>query len=63
MRGRGRWSLAGRAASALASRRLPANLGGYTVGVLVQTNFGGVLTIAGAPVGEELGQYYLRQGT
>jgi D-aminopeptidase len=43
------------------SRRLPPNLGGYTVGVLVQTNFGGVLTIAGAPVGIELGQYYLRQ--
>jgi D-aminopeptidase len=43
------------------SRRLPPNLGGYTVGVLVQTNFGGVLTIAGAPVGLELGQYYLRQ--
>src|SRR5580693_7228324 len=42
------------------SRRLPANLGGYTVGVLVQTNFGGVLAIAGAPVGVELGQYYLR---
>jgi D-aminopeptidase len=44
-----------------ASRRLPANLGEYTVGVLVQTNFGGVLTIAGAPVGQELGQYYLRK--
>jgi D-aminopeptidase len=43
------------------SRRLPSRLGGYTVGVLVQTNFGGVLTIAGAPVGQELGQYYLRQ--
>jgi D-aminopeptidase len=43
------------------SRRLPASLGGYTVGVLVQTNFGGVLTVAGAPVGEELGQYYLRK--
>jgi D-aminopeptidase len=43
------------------SRRLPANLGGYTVGVLAQTNFGGVLTIAGAPVGQELGQYYLRK--
>src|ERR1700688_2953960 len=42
------------------SRHLPANLGGYTVGVLVQTNFGGVLTIAGAPVGQELGHYYLR---
>jgi D-aminopeptidase len=43
------------------SRHLPVNLGGYTVGVLVQTNFGGVLTIAGAPVGQELGQYYLRK--
>ena len=36
-----------------ASRRVPA---GYTVGVLVQTNFGGALTIAGAPVGAELGR-------
>jgi D-aminopeptidase len=44
-----------------ASRRLPTNLGGYTIGVLVQTNFGGVLTIAGTPVGETPGQYYLRQ--
>ncbi|HZP62891.1 MAG TPA: P1 family peptidase [Terriglobales bacterium] len=43
------------------SRKLPSNLGGFTVGVLVQTNFGGVLTIAGAPVGQELGQYYLRK--
>jgi D-aminopeptidase len=43
------------------SRRLPAKLGGYTVGVLVQTNFGGVLTMAGAPVGRELGRYYLRE--
>jgi D-aminopeptidase len=40
-----------------ASRKLPEKLGGYTVGVLVQTNFGGVLTIAGAPVGRELGRY------
>lgn len=43
------------------SRRLPASLGGYTVGALVQTNFGGVLTIAGVPVGKELGRYYLKQ--
>jgi D-aminopeptidase len=42
------------------SRKLPARLGGYTVGVLVQTNFGGVLTINGAPVGRELGRYYLK---
>lgn len=44
-----------------ASRHLPQSLGGYTVGVLVQTNFGGVLTIAGAPVGIELGRYELRE--
>ena len=43
-----------------ASRRLPETLGGYTIGVLVQTNFGGVLTIDGAPVGVELGKYYLK---
>jgi D-aminopeptidase len=43
------------------SRKMPQKLGGYTVGVLVQTNFGGVLTIAGAPVGQKLGQYYLRE--
>jgi D-aminopeptidase len=43
------------------SRRLPANLGGWTVGVLVQTNFGGVLSINGAPVGRELGRYMLQR--
>lgn len=42
-----------------ASRVLPDKLGGYTVGVLVQSNFGGVLTIDGVPVGEELKKYYL----
>jgi D-aminopeptidase len=39
------------------SRKLPESLGGWTVGVLVQTNFGGNLTINGAPVGRELGQF------
>ena len=39
------------------SRRLPARLGGYTVGVLVQSNYGGVLTMGGAPVGKLLGRY------
>ncbi len=39
------------------SRVLPESLGGYTVGVLVQTNHGGVLTMNGAPVGRELGKY------
>jgi D-aminopeptidase len=39
------------------SRVLPQSLGGWTVGVLVQTNFGGILQILGAPVGKELGRY------
>ena len=39
------------------SRKIPAILGGYTVGVLVQTNFGGVLEINGVPVGKELNKY------
>ena len=39
------------------SRVLPADLGGYIVGVLVQTNYGGILEIDGAPVGQRLGQY------
>jgi len=39
------------------SRVLPKSLGGYTVGVLVQTNFGGTLSMNGAPVGRELGKY------
>lgn len=42
------------------SRRLPPVLGEYTVGVLVQSNYGGVLQMAGLPVGQTLGQYYLR---
>lgn len=39
------------------SRVLPESLGGFTVGVLVQSNFGGILSMAGAPVGRELGRY------
>ena len=39
------------------SRVLPASLGGYAVGVLVQSNFGGILQVLGAPVGRELGRY------
>jgi D-aminopeptidase len=41
------------------SRVLPVKSGSYTVGVLVQTNFGGVLQIDGVPVGEALKQFYL----
>lgn len=41
------------------SRVLPESMGGYTVGVLLVTNFGGILQINGAPVGRELGKFYL----
>lgn len=43
-----------------ASRLLPEQMGGYTVGVLVQTNFGGILEINGAPVGVELDKYIFK---
>lgn len=42
------------------SRLLPTSLGGYTVGVLVQANFGGVLQMGGVPVGQLLSRYYLK---
>jgi D-aminopeptidase len=45
------------------SRKVPASVGGYTVGVLVQTNFGGVLQIMGAPVGRELGYKFSSTAT
>ena len=43
------------------SRVLPVALGGWTVGVLVQSNFGGILQVLGAPVGRELGQYAFKR--
>lgn len=43
------------------SRQLPTLLGGYTIGVLVQTNFGGILSIVGVPVGQTLQHYYLKE--
>ena len=42
------------------SRRLPPVVGSWTVGVLVQTNFGGALTVDGRRIGEELGRFYLK---
>ena len=45
------------------SRKLPAAQGGWTVGVLVQSNYGGVLQMMGAPVGRELGRYSFRTDT
>jgi len=58
--GRGTVAFGWKGGIGTASRRLPERLGAWTVGVLVQTNFGGVLSINGAPVGRELGQYYLK---
>lgn len=43
------------------SRVLPADLGGYTVGVLVQSNYGGILEIDGVPVGQRLGEYSFKK--
>jgi D-aminopeptidase len=42
-----------------ASRRLPDSAGGHTLGVLVQSNFNGLLTVGGAPAGRELGRHFL----
>ena len=58
--GRGTMAFGFKGGIGTSSRQLPRDLGGWTVGVLVQTNFGGILQIAGAPVGVELGRYYLK---
>ena len=58
--GRGTVAFGWKGGIGTSSRRLPASLGGWTVGVLVQSNYGGVLSIDGAPVGEALGRHYLR---
>jgi D-aminopeptidase len=55
--GRGTRAFGWKGGIGTSSRILPESLGGFTVGVLVQSNFGGILTIAGAPVGKELGRY------
>ena len=58
--GTGTRSFGFKAGIGTSSRKVPGSYGGYTVGVLVQSNFGGVLEINGAPVGEELNQYIYR---
>jgi D-aminopeptidase len=58
--GRGTRAFGWKGGIGTSSRRLPGELDGWTVGVLVQTNFGGVLSIAGAPVGRELDRHYRR---
>jgi D-aminopeptidase len=57
--GTGTRALGFKAGIGTSSRELPASRGGYTVGVLVQSNFGGILQIDGAPVGVELGNFYM----
>ena len=59
--GRGTVAFGWKGGIGTSSRRLPEPLGGWTVGVLVQSNYGGILEINGAPVGRELGRYYLRE--
>lgn len=56
--GTGTRALGYKAGIGTSSRKLPENRGGYTVGVLVQSNFGGILTVDGHPVGEALGNHY-----
>jgi len=59
--GTGTMALGWKGGIGTSSRVLPQSLGGYTVGALVQTNFGGILTIDGAPVGERLGRHDFRE--
>ena len=54
--GRGTTAFGYKGGIGTSSRRLPERAGGWTVGVLVQSNYGGDLTIAGVPVGRLLGE-------
>ena len=58
--GRGTRAFGWKGGIGTSSRVLPESLGGFTVGVLVQSNFSGILTMAGAPVGQKLGRYSFR---
>ena len=58
--GRGTRAFGWKGGIGTSSRVLPGGLGGYTLGVLVQSNFGGILSVDGAPVGQELGRYSFR---
>lgn len=59
--GRGTSAFGWKGGIGTSSRVLPSSLGGYTLGVLVQSNFGGILTVDGAPVGQELGRYTFKE--
>jgi D-aminopeptidase len=43
------------------SRVLPESLGGYTIGVIVQSNYGGILEIDGVQVGQKLGEFSFKK--
>lgn len=58
--GRGTRAFGWKGGIGTSSRRLPGAVGGYTVGVLVQSNYGGILDILGVPVGRELGSYFMK---
>lgn len=57
--GRGTVAFGWKGGIGTSSRQLPDQLGGFVLGALVQTNYGGILRIDGVPVGEELGQYFM----
>lgn len=59
--GRGTIAFGWKGGIGTSSRVLPKSLGGWTIGVLVQTNYGGILQVDGAPVGRELGQYSFKR--
>lgn len=59
--GRGTISFGWKGGIGTSSRLLPKELGGFTLGVLVQTNYGGILRVDGAPVGRLLDQYFMRE--
>lgn len=61
--GTGTMALGWKGGIGTSSRVIPRDLGGYTVGALVQTNYGGVLMIDGVRVGEALGRYsFMKEG-
>jgi D-aminopeptidase len=61
--GRGTVAFGWKGGIGTSSRKLPAQLGGHTVGVIVQSNYGGILQMGGAPIGKELEQYAYRGQT
>ena len=58
--GRGTISFGWKGGIGTSSRILPPELGGFTLGVLAQTNYGGILSVDGKSVGKKLDQYFMR---